>query len=446
MSYVQIADLIAADVDGALSGRKRRSFAPEPEEAGEGGVPGPTPQPVAPPVSQPSPSVAPQGWAAPAQAPESQSWGPPEQAAAPAPAAPWWGSGASFFFPTSAPPASSSVPAFAPAAVAPDMGELNALTTVEYMRPAAAAAPKEGSFESTPALEAGGDDMADDDGMGGEQMLYEGLTGGEADKVSNPGIADSVDAGGQGPFVDVQTMNSGSWEADDGTGIDVLVEPGQASSQPESQPQVPAAVVPSSAGGPPVFRSAANGQTPSRNGASTNGVHKNGTTPKNRVAERVAAFNDAAPLIQGTGAATQARPRRSRYDQSAPPDPRSFGLGQTPAPSVGVDLAKQMISSAEQVGTAMAISRTPPQFRSPAPTGQDPSLAQSQSSGVMPWVFGAIGVGAVIGGIWWLTTRQKDAPVSRAEPEPQVVANRPRRAVRKSSKTKKSKHGGKKRR
>ncbi len=488
MSYVTMADFIRAD--GGLSGRKGRSFDPEdaPEPAGPGGVPGPAPAPPygVQPVAQPAQTAAPS----------------------------WWGGGASAFFPSMPGGAAPAQPVAAtqPYAAQPTQtytqpvaqpyaqqqyaqpaqmdafaqyaqqqqqqqgedlgGALGAV--IEYIRPAANL--KEGSFASTAALEAGGDVMADDDGMGAEQMLYEGLTGGEVDKPANPGLADSVDAGGQGPFVDVATMSSGNWESDDGTGVDVLVEPGQAQAQQVQAPQVGgrvdrassyrtnsngsgssngasvngsgAAVVP--AAEPPIFR-------PARNGAARNGApsqNGNGVVPKNRIT----AFDSAAPYIQGTGPATAARPRG--FDHVNPPNPAAFGygMGQAPAPtpvapSPGFSLASQIAQSAAQVGTAVAVSRTPPQFRAalpgvqPADFGPQSAQPAQASSSATPWILGALGVGALAVGVWWFT-RPKTTAVQAAQaddtPAPPMLANRPRRtkaskAKKISSKAKKSK-------
>jgi hypothetical protein len=300
-------------------------------------------------------------------------------------------------------------------------------------------------------------DMSGDGGgeqmnMGGaqEQMLYEGLTGGETDKIASPGLSDSVDAGGQGPFVDVAVMNDGGWESDDGTGVDVLVEPGQTQAPPVgrvdrassyrtnermSEPQAP------SSEQPPVFRPGRNGNG-SQNG---NGAHRNGNgvVPRNRIT----AFDTAAPLIQGTGAATAARPRG--FNHVAPPNPAAFGygIGQAAAPPVapstpGVDFANRLVQTAGQVGTAVALSRTPPQFRAglpgmdTSPYGQQPQ--QQEQSSVMPWVLGAIGAVSVVGLGYWLFTRKKEEAAPAPRQVEVVYASPPRAANHKKTKNKKS--------
>ena len=334
-------------------------------------------------------------------------------------------------------------------------------TVVEYIRPTAAL--KEGSFESSAALEAGGDDMSDDENMGGEQMLYEGLTGGEADKIPSAGLADSVDAGGQGEFVDVSTMSSGNWESDDGTGIDVLVEPGQAQPAPQPAPRVDRASSyrTNDRPEPPVFRPASqngNGNGASQNGASQsgsgalngahrNGAHRNGVVPRNRIT----AFDSAAPLIQGTGAATLGGPRG--FSTTQPPNPAAFGNGLGQAPDPAVEFAKQLAATAGQVGTAVALSRTPPQYRPPAPTqGADLSVYQNQQqpppakTSVMPWVLGALGVSVVGFGIWYLTRSKKSEMAVQPQAtapatQPPVARNYPRRpkAVKRAKRGAKSK-------
>lgn len=350
---------------------------------------------------------------------------------------------------------------------------------VEYIRPVATV--REGFFPNSAALEAGGDVMSDDS-MGTEEMVFEGLTGHDADMVPNQAIADSVDAGGQEPFVEVATMEGSDWdEATDG-GSDGLVEPGEAPDQEIVQSPEP-----------PVFRPAQNGAQRNgasqngaqrngasqngaqaaaarnggdrngshrpaqqrQNGAQRNGQHQNGVVPRNRIA----AYDNAAPLIQGTGAATIARPRG--FSTTEPPNPASFGLGQTTATvpaqqtNVGLELTKQALEAGSKIGTAYALSKLPPEYRPPQATGQDPTASgagqDKKDSSVMPWVLGAVGVGAAILGIWWMSKKKDARQEAELAPVPvQVVGtvpasrSNPRRAKRPTKKGKakgKSKKG-----
>lgn len=300
-----------------------------------------------------------------------------------------------------------------------------------------------------------------DDSMGDEQMVYDGLTGNDADAVPakiptgadsmTSKIPDGVDAGGQAFTVDVETM-----EMDEGDGSDVLVEPGQAAPTPAPAQQRSA---------PPTFRPGhingnghghanGNGNGAYRNGTSpNNGAQRNGApvairngaaqrppAPRNRVRN---AFENGAPLIQGTGAATSVEGAQN-FEPGGPtgnPNPAAFGwgMGQT-QPDPGVSLATSLIKAgADVTSTAIAAKTGLPQFQ-PA-TGQPATAAAAQQSAptnYTPWIIGLGVLGAVGFGIWWLK-RKPEASVAAAAPAPaQPKANPGRKAKLKKKKFRKT--------
>lgn len=264
-----------------------------------------------------------------------------------------------------------------------------------------------------------------DDSMG-EQMVYDGLTGNDADNVPakiptnadamTTKIPDGVDAGGQAYTVDVETM-----DMDEGDGSEVLVEPGEVAPPPArpaapSHPEIP------------TFQPAVNGNGAQRNGVRpANGAQRNGA-PRNRVA----AYERAAPLIQGTGAATS-REGAQNFEPggpSGPPNPAAYGyMGQAPAANPLVDLTKTALTAAGQVGSTAILARqglAPPQFQ-PAP--YDPATAQQPrqepaKTNYTPWLVGLGVIGLVGIGAWWLSSRSKK---EAASPAPAPAAANPRR-------------------
>lgn len=422
MSYVMMADLIPAlqpkqmffDAPGtgevaleyaAMSGRKGAAMPPPPPPMP--GAPVMGPGPMAPAVQQ-------------VQEP------PP----------PWFGRAAADAFET-LPPASMLAPPTQAAAApvsAPGLSD-DHQPYVEYVIPKSGL--NEAAFQSSAALEAGGDLAGGDDDMS-DQMVYEGLTGHDATMPVPENMSDTVDAGGQESFVDVASQ---PFSLDDGeAGIDeTLVEPGQAVSPAVQQPSNPAQ------SGPPVFTPGGNGSAAPQNGngrpkqrqQARNGngsaAPQNGNGAAIMPRNRVTAFTNATCFRQGAGTA-------ARTQEIGPPDPASFGwgMGQTTptAPRTGLELASQIINQATPLATA-AITRTPPTFTPDAQMQQ----AQSQPS-YTPWLVGAgilglFGVGYMI---WKSAQASQPAPVQVVATNPHWVEYRPaKRKTKSKSKPKKSK-------
>jgi len=189
-----------------------------------------------------------------------------------------------------------------------------------------------------------------------EHYVLDGVTG--TDARGAPRYAEAVDAGGQGPFMDVVADD---FVVDDG---DDLVGPGEVSN--------------------------------------TSG---NGSAPP--------AFSQAEPLVQGLGPATGAR-QQPRYGQ---PYRQGRGVmagmnGMGAAPTAGSAPPKMQVQqpggapppptprTVQQPGSMLQPGGTPtgpPQFN----PGGDASVTVYQPTRFnwTPWVYGAIGVGALMGGV-----------------------------------------------
>jgi hypothetical protein len=397
-------DLLLAQ--GDLSGRKRK-----------GGFMPPPPPPAPMPGYQPASGQPPQAF---------DEDGNPIQTLAPAPGAPaslapaapppWFGQAASVNFP----PLSSAVLTPLPAGSTPPAAGLASYTNrygrltsiVHFISPGSG----ESFYDDTAVVRKGDVGMAAMNGVIGdsEEMVLDGLTGG--DVMRSPQVMDmvieTVDAGGQAP-VD-EPVSSSSFSLDDGGQVefegDVLVEPGQVSVDApmpnEDGPPVPPSLNSSRNGNGNGGR---NGNGNNGNRLPRNGAHRHNGNPSNgngnggaatiqggvnrsQIARRPA-YQNAAPLVQGTGAATMRRRRtegpgnpkpRGAIEMSpdqGPPDPAAFGLGQTSSPS--------------------------PQTPTTAP----------QPAGV-PWMVvgvSAIGIGSILyAGYRWYQNRNTNEPEARS--------------------------------
>lgn len=266
-------------------------------------------------------------------------------------------------------------------------------------------------------------DVVADNVGAGEEMVLDGLAGADAveslnGRGENPYV-DSVDAGGQRP------VNEGviteSYVMDDSgpteTEEEVLVEPGQSDGGP---PAPPVARRPS-----PMVKAS--------NGAHQNGVHRNGaggsitiTAGKNTgivPRNRMTAFDNAAPLIQGMGPATARSAATSSTGKvlnrgaiemapsQGPPNPASFGLGQTPL---------QNVTSAIDIATKTANALIPAAAGVTLPAQAQTQQVQQSESGGTPWALiglvalGLVGTGAAI----YHFKKSKPAPQSPARSNP----------------------------
>ena len=279
-----------------------------------------------------------------------------------------------------------------------------------------AQAPSEDAWKSNPVIEESGD-MADQSPDGGKYD-YDGLSGGAAHAFDyvmpsngvGTGLADSVDAGGVEPFVDVQSED---FSLDDGGAVSGdLVEPGTipvetSNIEPKRMPAAHSREItrsrrPSIANA--VRFQPGNGPAamePMRGPASPNGVPSgdNGNGLGNR---------------NGNGGSRLDAHRELMRRQLA-----GAGMGQTDSSSP-LDIASSIFSTANATAPAVA------QIVSGAPaTTPTPATQPSAATSYMPLILAA---GAVVIGIgaWWILSRPAPVVVVAA-PKP-VSSNKKRRA------------------